>query len=121
MKRHWRGILLCLLTVIFGGAGSAANTWYVATTGTDGTGCGTATNPCKTIQYPISNLAVSGDTVSIAAGTYSENLSINQTLYLTGSKAIVDGGGAKMPTAVIGTGGTVEMAGLTLQNGTNYI
>ena len=42
----------------------------VATTGTDGTGCGSAGTPCRTIQYAVHE-AAEGDEVRIAAGTYT--------------------------------------------------
>jgi hypothetical protein len=38
--------------------------------GSDASGCGTTTQPCKTIQYAV-NLAVSGDTILVAGGAYN--------------------------------------------------
>ena len=51
----------------------AQTNWYVATTGSDASGSGTEASPLATIQAGI-NAASSGDTVSVAAGTYVENV-----------------------------------------------
>ncbi|MBN1658431.1 MAG: hypothetical protein JXA93_08530 [Anaerolineae bacterium] len=45
-------------------------TVHVATTGTDDPDCGSAAAPCRTLQYAV-NLAQSGDTILVAAGTYT--------------------------------------------------
>ncbi len=48
-----------------------ASTILVSTTGTDSVGCGTGSQPpCRSIQYAV-NKAVSGDTLLVAAGTYT--------------------------------------------------
>ena len=44
------------------------------TTGADGGSCGTASQPCKTIQGAV-NVSVNGDTIRVAAGTYQDNVS----------------------------------------------
>src|SRR5438445_559589 len=64
---------LCLLTRE---GQAAANTWYVdGTLGTDTSTCGSTPGlgACKTIQWAI-NKALSGDTISVAAGAYPENV-----------------------------------------------
>jgi len=48
---------------------AAATTYYVATTGNDGTGDGSTGAPWATIQYAISQ-AASGDTIVVEGGTY---------------------------------------------------
>ncbi len=57
---------------------------YVSTTGTDGPTYGTVTNPYRTIQYGIDNVTPGG-TVNVAAGTYTENVSVNKSVAIVGS------------------------------------
>jgi hypothetical protein len=56
--------------------GTDLTTWHVDTTGSDASGSGTETSPLATIQTGI-NAASSGDTVSVAAGTYEEQVQFN--------------------------------------------
>lgn len=64
------------------GFGPAA-TRLVATTGTDAGTC--LVTPCKTINFAIGQ-AASGDTVSVAAGSYAEAVVINKDITLQGAK-----------------------------------
>jgi parallel beta-helix repeat protein len=64
--------------------GAAA--YNVSTAGTDSTTCGVAPNPpCRTIQYTIDNRAGNGDTIVIAAGTYEEQVLIDEDLTIAGA------------------------------------
>jgi hypothetical protein len=49
---------------------TAATTYHVAPGGTDHPNCGSAQNPCATIQYAVEK-AASGDTIKVTAGTYT--------------------------------------------------
>ena len=75
--------------------GAEARThWYVATTGSDNSGSGTLASPLSSIQTAI-NATTNGDTVSVAAGIYVENLVFGgKNLSLFGadsSNTIIDG------------------------------
>jgi hypothetical protein len=51
---------------------------YVHTAlGADGPACGSSAAPCQTISYTVHSRAVSGDSLLLAAGVYSENLAIS--------------------------------------------
>lgn len=53
-----------------GSAQASGSTFHVAPTGSDVKGCGSASSPCRSIQYAV-NQAASGDTILVAAGTYT--------------------------------------------------
>lgn len=58
--------------------GLAPATYYVSTTGNDGTGDGSIGNPYKTINYTITKVTANkGDTIKLAPGTYVEASIIN--------------------------------------------
>lgn len=75
----------------------ASNTWYVdGVSGSDSNTCMLSESACKTIGHAIS-LASWGDSIVVAAATYTENLYITFNLNLIGSGAnttIIDGGHA---------------------------
>ena len=83
-------IVLTMIFTLLSGAISvnrvkAATTWYVATTGNDTTGDGSQSNPYKTIGKAVS-VAVNGDTINVAAGTYDEeNIVITKGITLQGA------------------------------------
>src|SRR5262249_28144362 len=90
--------------------------------GNDNYNCEDATTACKTIGHAIS-LASSGDTIMVAAATYTEDLTIGKSLKMIGaglsaarSTTIIDGGGVS--TAVtISRGVGVTLSGFTIQHG----
>jgi hypothetical protein len=83
--------------------------------------CPTASPGCAftSIQAAIA-AAHSGDTITIAPGTYHENLTVGSTaatrLSLVGPGATVDGGG-NGSVLTVAAGHTVSVVGLTLTNG----
>ena len=101
-------------------AASASTTWYVnGVSGSDSNNCTSPTTPCKTIGRAIS-LAASGDTVTVAAATYPENLTINIIVKVIGSGAsttIIDGGGVGTVVTISNTTAHVTLSGLTIRNG----
>ena len=85
----------------------------------------TATTAChprqlaKTIGHGIA-LASSGDTITVAAATYTENLTISFSLNIIGSGAsttIIDGGGVGRVIGITSQTATVTLWGMTLRNG----
>lgn len=75
-----------LLAYIAGGAGQVKpeNYIYVAKSGNDTTGDGSANLPYLTIQHAITS-ASSGDTIFIFPGSYTEDLTFKAGVNLTGS------------------------------------
>ena len=67
------------VALLFGGsvlAQPGTGTLRVATTGSNTAGCGSAGTPCAAIQQAV-NQAVSGDTILVAAGTYTYNAALD--------------------------------------------
>jgi hypothetical protein len=58
---------------------------YVAPSGSNAGNCQTMATPCQTITYALTQAAASGDTVNIAAGTYTEEVTINKSVALVGA------------------------------------
>jgi hypothetical protein len=107
---------LCLL----GSAAWASTTWYVnGVSGSDSNNCMSLSTACKTIGHSIS-LAISGDSILVAAATYTENLTISINLKVIGSGAsttIVDGSGAALPVFFFpSTTTNVTLSKLTIRN-----
>jgi len=119
---------LSILTVgVLYSSASFAATLYVATTGTNSGGCTNSGAPCVTIQYAVEQ-AGTGDTINIAAGTYTENdidLTANETLTFQGAAAettIINGNNADTIFAYNGSTSsetTYTFNKLTLQNGSS--
>src|SRR5262252_894523 len=71
---------MLLLIPFLVSAALASTTWYVnGVNGSDSNNCKSATTACKTIGHAIS-LASSGDSIMVAAATYSEDLTISISL-----------------------------------------
>ena len=100
-------VLTVAFVAVFPGTVAAAETYYVATTGSDTTGDGSAGNPWATIQYAI-NQSSSGDTVTVEEGTYYEAVNINKSLTLVSagysSNTIIDAQGADFGVLINGNG-----------------
>ena len=75
-------MLVVGLSVVMAVPAAAASEYYVATTGSN-SNTGTSVSPWLTIGYAITH-APSGSTVSIAAGTYPEQLTITKPITLIG-------------------------------------
>jgi len=72
-------------------SGLAAATIHVdaADTTSDIGGCGSLANPCNTIQNGVNN-AAANDTVQVAAGSYTETVTVNKELIVLGAQQGVD-------------------------------
>lgn len=78
---------------------------YVATGGSDAlNACTDPATPCATVQYAI-DLANANETVYIAAGTYTERLTLTRPVTLTGGLRDDFSGMAPAPTVLDGAGG----------------
>jgi CSLREA domain-containing protein len=113
---------------VFSGAFATAlgaTTRYVSTTGVNaGNDCTNASNACATIVYAISQ-SDPGDTVQVAAGTYTEHgITVNKDLTISGHSAydtIVQAAATQAAANdrvfLIASGNTVTISRLTIRNG----
>ena len=118
-RKHWFlfciGLAFLFLTILLSElhgttpAYAAPGTLYVdGATGQDIPACGTIIAPCQTISYTLNNRASNGDTLLVAQGTYTENLTITFSVTLEGGyestgwsrdlaqyETIIDGSGSQ--------------------------
>ena len=66
-----------------------SSTIYVKSTGTDGTGCGTSSAPCKTIQQGVTEVASGGTIALLSNITLSSTINISKSLTLKGNGTTV--------------------------------
>jgi hypothetical protein len=81
------GLLAAIVLLTAGAATSAAATLGVTTGGNDTGDC--VDSPCLTIQYAIGE-AADGDTITVGAGTYSEDVVVDKGVTLQGAQAGTD-------------------------------
>lgn len=122
MKRKLTLSSLLLLALFFALAATAlaSTTWYVdGVHGSNANNCKAPGSACKTIGHAIA-LASSGDSIMVAAATYTENLTIGISLNVLGAGAsttILDGGGAGTVVTIHNTGTSVILSRMTVRNG----
>ena len=113
-------LLLLALLLIVGANAMVSAAWYVnGVTGKDTNTCKTAATACKTIGHAIS-LSSSGDSINVAAATYTENLNMAFDLTISGSAArttIIDGGSKAAVVTISNAGAHVNLSQLTIRNG----
>jgi len=115
--------LICVVALILFAAvptALAGTTWYVnGVSGSNSNNCTSPTTACKTIKHAIA-LASSGDTIMVAAATYTENLIIGFSLRIVGSGAsttIIDGGALNKVITISNAAAHVTLSKLTIRNG----
>ncbi len=97
-----------------GATGTSGSTRFVSTAGADTGGC--TALPCLTIGYAAGQ-ASDGDTVSVAAGTYKEQVTLTKRLDLVGNSATIDADGFDNGVVVSGAGASgSKVRGLTIKN-----
>jgi hypothetical protein len=118
------GVFVALAAVTESITGTAltipeSTTWFVnGIRGSDSNNCQSSRTACRTIGHAIS-LAGSGDSIKVAAATYTENLTVGVNLKITGATAsttIIDGGGLNT-VLTIQSGVQVTLSKFTIQNG----
>jgi hypothetical protein len=119
-RRSASSLLSLALFLALAPAALASSTWYVdGVNGSDSNNCKTRLHACKTIGHAIS-LASSGDSIMVAAATYTENLNIGFSLKIVGSGAAttsVDGGGVGSVITISSTSSHVILSRLAIGNG----
>ncbi len=95
---------------------AAGSTRWVSTSGSDSGNC--TVSPCLTIGYAVGQ-AKPGNTISVAAGTYDESVSITKRLKVIGHHATIDAAGLSQLNGVVISGaaaaGTV-LRGFTIED-----
>ena len=98
----------------------ASTTLYVnGASGSDTNNCMSVQTTCKTIGHAIS-VASSGDSIRVAAATYTEHLAIGFSLNLIGSGAsttIIDGGYANSVVTISSASADVGISNVTITHG----
>ena len=103
---------LLALVGLCGSGAFAQTTFHVAPSGNDAGSCGSTASPCRNIQRAL-NLASSGDTVKVAAGTYTYVGSLDTACTsLTQRTAVV----CLLANPSFGQGEIVLLGGFTTSN-----
>jgi hypothetical protein len=101
----------------------ASSTWFVnGLTGNDNYSCKSTAASCKTIGHAISKSSP-GDSIAVAAGTYTENLAIPRALSIVGVDArttIIDGAQHGSVVTISNPSTQVALSGLTIRNGLDH-
>jgi hypothetical protein len=123
-SRTLTSLLLLALLLILGQTALSSSLWYVdGVNGSDNNDCESPQTACKTIGHAIA-LASSGDSIMVAAATYTGNLTINFSLTIIGASAvttIIDGGGAGTVVTVDASATNVVLSKFTIRNGSTGI
>lgn len=113
----WISFLAISLGLVAAPSARAATSWYVSTGGSDANTCSGPTTACRTIGAAVGK-ASAGDTINIAAGTYSERVTLFKRVDLVGAGArqtTVDGAHAGGVFTNFASG--VRISNVTIQHG----
>lgn len=94
-------------------------TFYVAPVGDDAADCATPATPCLTIGAAVGK-AAAGDELLLAAGAYSETVSLTKSLSIRGADArttVIDGGGRGTVLTVLSPQASVALRDVTVRGG----
>jgi hypothetical protein len=126
-KRQPKQIHIVLLAVVFfffSLNALASNTWYVnGVTGNNANDGRTAATAYRTIIHAIS-MSTSGDSITVAAATYMENLNVPFDLTIAGSAArttIIDGGHSATVVTISNANAHVRLSQVTIRNGSGLL
>ena len=122
-KKHLKFFVLALFTFAFisfaPASALAATAWLVP--GNNDHACTAGDPNCDTIQEAVNAAASSGDTITVAAGTYAENVNIGKSLTLNGPNVGISGNGSRVTEAVVSsmniTASNVIVDGFSFTNG----
>jgi hypothetical protein len=121
--KHRLDLPLLVLILTLAPTALASSTWYVnGINGNDNNDCKSPQTACKTIGHAIS-LASSGDSIMVAAATYTENLTIGFSLKVVGSGAsttIIDGGQTGSVVTISNSSAHVTLSRVTIRNGSGH-
>jgi len=100
-------------------------TWYVQTDGSDTDGTGSTDSPFASIQSAINFATTDGDSVTVAAGTYVENINFRgRNIKVVGEDretTIIDGNqNGSVVVFESGESNLTLISGFTITNGTGY-
>jgi len=98
------------------GSAAASGTLFVsASSGNDGNPC-SYTQPCRTIGHAVS-VASPGSTISVAPGSYAEEIVVSERLTLLGHDAVVDASNHDNGIVISGQGAAGTLVqGFTVEN-----
>jgi hypothetical protein len=72
------GIALLMLLMVQS-TSAQSTTWYVATSGSNTSTCGSSASPCASVQYVLDNKVSAGHTIIVNPGTYSGGITLNNS------------------------------------------
>lgn len=119
-RLFWASLIatFALAAVLSTDAFAAGSTLYVSPKGKDTAKC-TKTAPCKTIGHTVS-IAKKGDTISVASGTYREQVAITKDIsVLASGHSVIDATGESNGILLMGPGANGALVrGFTVQHAT---